>query len=254
MAMLRNTAKDKLKAGQAVFGPLLSLNSPHLVEICGRVGFDFVYIDCEHGAITHETCEGLVRAAEVVGVPTIVRVPANMPHVILNYLDVGAMGVQVPHVCTKEDAVAAVQAAKYYPLGQRSIGGRWNDYGLGMRLPDYIHFANEQTWLSVMIEDVKALPNLADIMAVEGVDIIHIGPADLASSMGLPAQTSHPEVRRVIETIIKQVAAAGKVAGLTARNAEEAKQTMALGARYIPVNFTGLIAAAGRDFLRAARG
>jgi 4-hydroxy-2-oxoheptanedioate aldolase len=252
--MIRNTAKEKLQAGQPVFGPLFAYNCPNLVELLGRAGFDFIYLDCEHGAITHQACENLVRAAELVGVPTIVRVPSSLPHVILNYLDIGATGVQVPHVCSVEDAVAAVQAAKYFPLGNRSIGGRWSDYGLsGRSLPEYLEFANQNTWVSVMIEDVKALPELDGIMDVEGVDIVHIGPADLASSMGLPAQTNHPEVRRTIEEIIRRVTSRGKIAGLTATNAEAAKRSLELGARYIPVNFTNLVAATSRSFLSQVR-
>ncbi len=253
--MLRNTAKDKLRAGEAIFGPIIGFNSPHLVEICGRVGFDFIFIDCEHGAITTEGCEAMVRAAEVAGVPTIVRVPENSPHVILRYLDTGALGVQVPHVTSRAEAEAVVAAVKYAPLGQRGIaGGRWADYGLTGGLGEAIKFANEQTLISLMIEDVAGVRNLDEIVSVEGVDILAVGPADLSASLGYPGNVNEPKVQQTIDEIVRRVNAAGKVVGVGG-NSEIAgvKRNLARGARYITLGLPGFLANVGREFLRQAR-
>src|SRR3954471_22775999 len=159
--MRENTAKAKLKAGEAIIGPIVGFTSPQLVEIAGRAGFDFVFLDCEHGAIGLDEVENMVRAADLVDVSTIVRVPENNPQQILRYLDLGAGGVQVPHVKTRDDAARAVEASKYRPQGSRGIGGgRAADYGLGARSgSEYMQFANEQTWVSAMIEDVEGVRN-----------------------------------------------------------------------------------------------
>src|SRR5215467_12300021 len=155
--MRENTAKAKLTSGEPVIGPIVGFTSPQLVEIAGRAGFDFVFIDCEHGAIGLDECENLVRAADLVGLSSIVRVPENNPQQILRYLDLGAHGVQVPHLTSKDDALRAVDASKYAPRGSRGMGGgRAADYGLGrITGEDYLEYANQQTWVSGMIEDLE---------------------------------------------------------------------------------------------------
>src|SRR5690606_17013664 len=112
------------------------------------------------------------------------------PQQILRYLDLGAGGVQVPHVKSRDDAARAVDASKYRPQGSRGIGsGRAADYGLGaISGADFMAFSNEQTWVSAMIEDVEGVRNLDQILSVEGLDIIAIGPSDLASSLGHTGQ------------------------------------------------------------------
>lgn len=142
--MLKNTAKEKIKAGKPIIGSTIGFPAPQMVEIFGRIGFDFVFIDCEHGTITTESCEEMVRAAEVAGITPIVRVPDKSPQTILRYLDTGATSVQVPHVNSKADAQAIVEAVKYAPQGKRGVAGsRWADYGLGIPLKEYVAFANE---------------------------------------------------------------------------------------------------------------
>ena len=253
--MRANAAKAKLKAGEAIIGPIIGFTSPQLVEISGRAGFDFVFVDCEHGAIGIDDCENMVRAADVVGVSTIVRVPENNEKQILRYLDLGAGGVQVPHVTTRDDAERAVDAVKYQPAGRRGIGGgRAADYGLGMSASDYMRFANEQTWLSVMIEDVEGVRNLDQILAVDGVDIIAIGPGDLASSMGFTGQIGHPDVQRTIDEIIAQARAAGKAVGVGGNaDLESVRRNIRRGATYLTLGFAGFIGRASRDLLSRAR-
>jgi len=253
--MQRNTALEKTKAGQAIIGPIIGFTSPQLVEICGRIGFDFVFIDCEHGAISVDGCEEMLRAAELVSIPTIVRVPGNDPHVILRYLDAGATGIQVPHVKSKAEAIAAVQAVKYPPVGKRGMAGaRWAEYGFGKPLGDYVKFANENTMVSLMIEDAEAVENLDDILSVEGIDICAIGPSDLAASLGFVAQTQHPRVQATIDDIVKRVNAAGKTAGVGGNSdLQGVRRNMARGARYITLGLTGFIGSASRELLRQAR-
>ncbi|MHB1417506.1 MAG: HpcH/HpaI aldolase family protein [Chloroflexota bacterium] len=254
--MLKNTAKEKILAGQPIVGPTIGFPSPQMVEIFGRIGFDFVFIDCEHGIITTESCEEMVRAAEVVGISPLVRVPENSPQVILRYLDMGATSVQVPHVNTKADALAVVEAAKYAPQGKRGVAGsRWADYGLGKSLKEYVAYANEQTMLLAMIEDIEAVRNLDDILSVDGIDVLAIGPADLCASMGLPGDPNNPAVQRVIDDIIRRTREAGKAVGIGGNNDLAAiLRTIERGSLYVTLTWSSFFAAASRDLLRQARG
>src|SRR5438067_1428762 len=145
--MRTNTLKSKLAAGQPVVGPLLSFNSPELVEFLGLAGFDFVLIDAEHNLVDLDPCLQLVRAADAVGLTPLVRVPRNEPTTILAYLETGAQGIVVPHVRTADDAAAAVRAVKYAPVGRRSSAGssRAAGYGLTQSAGEYFRAANEQT-------------------------------------------------------------------------------------------------------------
>ncbi len=254
--MRDNTAKSKLKAGEAIIGPIVGFTSPQLVEIAGHAGFDFVFIDCEHSAIGLDECEDLVRAADLVGLSTIVRVPENNAGQILRYLDLGAHGVQVPHVTSRDDALRAVDATKYAPKGSRGMGGgRAADYGLGaVRGEAYLQFANEQTWVSTMIEDREGIKNLDQILTVEGLDIIAIGPNDLAASLGYPGQMNHPEVQKTIDEIIAQATAAGKAVGVGGNgDAASIKRNIARGATYLTLGLSGFIGRAARDLLTEAR-
>jgi len=254
--MRENTAKAKLKAGEAIIGPIVGFTSPQLVEIAGRAGFDFVFLDCEHGAIGLDEVENMVRAADLVGVSTIVRVPENNAAQILRYLDLGAHGVQVPHMTTKDDAQRVVDATKYAPQGSRGMGGgRASDYGLGpFSGEDYLAFANQQTWVSGMIEDLEGIRNLDQILTVEGLDIIAIGPNDLAASLGHPGQMQHPEVQKTIDEIIAQATAAGKAVGVGGNgDAESIRRNIQRGATYLTVGYTAIIGRASRALLSRAR-
>jgi 4-hydroxy-2-oxoheptanedioate aldolase len=254
--MRENTAKAKLKSGEAIIGPIVGFTSPQLVEIAGRAGFDFVFIDCEHGAIGLDECENMVRAADVVGLSTIVRVPENNPQQILRYLDLGAHGVQVPHLTSRDDAQRAVDASKYRPLGSRGMGGgRAADYGLGPRSgEEYLAFANQHTWVSGMIEDVEGIRNLDQILTVDGLDIIAIGPNDLAASLGFPGQMQHPDVQRTIDEIIGQARAAGKAVGVGGNSdADSVRRQIQRGATYLTVGYSAIIGRASRALLSRAR-
>jgi 4-hydroxy-2-oxoheptanedioate aldolase len=254
--MRENTAKAKLKAGEPIIGPIIQFTSPQLVEIAGRAGFDFLFIDCEHGAIGLDECENMVRAADLVGLSTIVRVPENHAGQILRYLDLGAHGVQVPHLTTKDDALRAVDASKYQPQGSRGMGGgRSGDYGLGPRSGEaLLAFANEHTWVSGMIEDEEGIKNLDQILTVEGLDIIAIGPNDLASSLGHPGNPQHPEVQKTIDEIVAQAKAAGKAVGIGGNgDAESIRKNIARGATYMTVGYTAIIGKASRALLSQVR-
>lgn len=253
--MHRNLTKAKLSAGQPVFGLTLSFPSEGVVELCGYLGFDFVMIDAEHSAVNEAMCEHLVRAAEVAGITPIVRVPHNERALILRYLETGAQGVQVPHISSRADAEAAVRAARYHPEGERGLAGsRWADFGATRPLGEYIKFANEQIMVNAMVEDAPGLKNLAEIVAVPGVDAVFIGPTDLSQALGVPGQTKHPSVVETIDQMIKQIRAAGKVVGIAGGDAETSRMYVDKGALWITTSPAYLLTKAGREYLRAVRG
>ena len=178
-----NTLKQKLKDGKAVFGAMITFPSPPVVEMLGLIGFDWVLIDNEHGSITVDSSEDMIRAAELTGVAPIVRPVANRPEIIAPFLDRGAWGVQIPHVNTREEAESAVKSCKYFPEGQRGIMSRSRpaDYGIIGTAREYAAKANANTLVCLMLEEVEAIDNLQELVTVKGVDVFFIGAGDLSS-------------------------------------------------------------------------
>jgi 2-keto-3-deoxy-L-rhamnonate aldolase RhmA len=252
--MRTNILKQKLREGKAVFGAMITFPSPPIVEMLGYMGFDWVLIDNEHGSITVDTAEDMIRAGELTGVAPIVRPVANRPEVIAPFLDRGAWGVQVPHVNTRAEAEAAVSACKYYPEGQRGIfsRGRPAEYGIGGTTPEYVKAANANTLVCLMLEEVEAIRNIDDICSVKGVDVLFIGSGDLSQSMGYPGQQTHPEVQALMEDGVKRIRQAGIIAGVSCPDALIPK-FLGLGVQYFHSNVGTLLQSAGEAYLKTVR-
>ncbi len=249
--MIENRAKKKIAGGEPAYGVMLSWSSPDLVEFFGYLGFDWIFIDAEHGVIGRDACVELVRACNLTGMTPIVRVPDKSEGTILGYLETGALGVIVPHTNTAADARAAVNAIKYSPLGRRGAGSttRAANYGLTQTPTEYFRRANEETIVSALVEETEGLRHLDEIMAVEGIDSVGIGPGDLAMTLGLPGQPNHPDVRKMVVDAEARVVAAGKTLDSVVRDAAEAREAAARGSRLIAVSAVSLLASAGRAFL-----
>jgi len=245
--------KATLHSGPAI-GLSVMIPSPQIVEMAGRLGFDWVLIDCEHGTINRETVELMAMAAQAGGTTPIARPVTNSPDAILQVLEAGALGVQVPHVSTAGQARAAVAAVKYHPLGARGLaaGTRPAGYGFGGSAADYVEASNRETLVCVQIEDPEGLVNLPAILAVPGIDVFFVGPSDLAQAMGYPGRTDVPEVRSAIDGAFRTILAAGKIPGTTGAP-DAIPGLIRRGIRYTYTHLTRLLAQAGRDFLRAAR-
>ena len=253
--MLRNLAKERIKAGKPIVGAVVHFAAPDFVEMLGFAGLHWVFIDCEHGAMSEESVEGMVRAAEVSGITPIVRPPGDDPHVILRYLDLGAQGLIIPHVETKEDAEAAVRNTKYYPLGERGVGRvRWSKWGTAGSEGELLAQANEMTMIIALVESAKGVENLPGILSVEGIDAILIGPSDLSQSLGLPCQYTHPKVREYVDRIMDTCIAAKKPVGIGFNNGEEARKFIQRGGSMVYINENFLIQNACRTYLRTIEG
>jgi 4-hydroxy-2-oxoheptanedioate aldolase len=206
----KNTLKEKLKAGTPCLGAFINFPSPHAVEICGLCGLDFVIVDAEHGPMSIESAESMVRAAQLTGMTPIVRVAQNLPQVILQYLDAGALGVQMPMINTVQDAELAIASVKFYPEGRRGLAGtRAASYGLGAPLPEYVLEANRETMLITHVETLAAVDALPQVLKLDAIDVVFIGPTDLSLTMGYPGQPTHPEVQVAINLVVERARAAG---------------------------------------------
>ena len=232
--MQTNLTKAKIKAGKPALGVMLNFPSPAVVEVCGYAGLDFIVIDAEHGPMDPETTESMVRAAELTGITPLARIGQNVQQYILRYLDAGVMGVQMPWVNTKADAEAVIRSVKYTPIGKRGLAGvRVAQYGLTAPLPQYIQQANQETMIITQVETVEAVETLPQVLELEPIDVIFIGPTDLSVSMGFPGRPSEPVVQAAIDSVIKQSLEAGKAVGTIARDSEHAKQLIDKGVTYL---------------------
>lgn len=252
--MRKNPLRAKLRNGEPVVGLFINLPSPALVEMAGLMGYDYVIIDGEHGISDLETCEHMVRAAETVGITPLVRIAENAQQNILRYLDAGALGVQIPMVNSRADAEAVVRSVFYPPKGRRGLAGvRASHYGIGLGVTQYVQMANQELLAIVQIETTQAVANAKEICAVDGVDIVFIGPSDLSSSMGLAGQPTHPDVLRSIEAVGKAAQDAGKAAGTIARDAEAYERWRTAGFQYLATGVTNLVQSAGASLLASVR-
>ena len=252
--MRENTLKQKLEAGQAAFGVMITFPSAPVVEMLGYLGFDWVLIDNEHGSITVDNSEDLIRAAELSNIAPIVRPVANRPEIIAPFLDRGAFGVQVPHVNTAEEARATVDAVKYYPEGHRGIfsGSRPADFGFAGSTQDYVKQANANTLVCLMLEEVEAIDNLGELVTVDGVDVYFIGSGDLSQSMGYPGQQTHPEVQAQMEKGVKIITDAGRIAGCSCPDSLVPK-FLDLGVQYFHSNVSRLLQSSSNEYLKSMR-
>ncbi len=253
--MLANTTKAKLAAGETVLGCFFRWAEPTLAEYVAMQGWDFLVFDGEHGSLQPRDVEGLCRAAELRGVTPIVRATTNQAHVILRYLDTGAHGVHVPWVNTAAGVEEAVQAVKYGPRGRRGLAGsRASDFGLGESLADYTARANRETLVVIHIETREAVGAVEDYLAVDGVDVLFIGPTDLSHSLGHPGDPSHPDVTAAMERVAEAVAGSGKALGIYAGTASFAREWMARGARYVTTGSDAFMGRGMQGYLAELRG
>ncbi|MBP0614559.1 HpcH/HpaI aldolase family protein [Jiella mangrovi] len=211
--MSQTSFRERGRSGQPLNGTFAAIPHPVAVEVIARAGLDFLCIDWEHSQISRGEIENLVRAAEAGGAVAMVRVPGNNAEAIAAVLDSGAEGVLVPRVSSAEEAEAAVRATRYPPDGERGAGpGRASRYGYD--IADYVATANAKILLCVQVETVRAVENIEAIAAVEGVDLVFIGPGDLAVSMGAFGPGGTERLEAAIETVIAACRSAGKAVGL----------------------------------------
>jgi 4-hydroxy-2-oxoheptanedioate aldolase len=217
----------EMEGGRRLVGAFVQSHDPASIELLGHLGFDFLCVEGEHSAMGVETIRALVAAAELTPAPPLVRVAGNDPVLIAAALDAGAQGVVVPRVDSGPEAAAAVASTRYPPDGARGLGpGRAAAYGRGV--PEYLASANAEVLLAVQVETRAAVDDLDAIFAVDGVDMIFVGPGDLGASLGI-ADPRGPELLETVESILRRAKEAGRLTGIFAADPEAADRWRALG-------------------------
>ena len=226
--------RQRLAAGEPLYGTVVTLTTPQAADALARVGFDWLWIDMEHGPLDLATVQGLLQGAGE-GCACLVRVPANDPVWLQRVLDLGPAGVIVPHVDSVEAAQAALDACRYPPRGHRSVGiGRAQGYGADLR--DYLETAHERVLVLPQVEHADAVEQIDAILALDGIECVVVGPFDLSASLGHPGELDHPEVTRAIRRVISACRDAGKRAGIFAGNTAFARAWQAEGMQLLALS------------------
>jgi len=189
--MRENRIKRKLQEGQTVTVVSGHANTD-MIDFLGQFGFDGIWLEGEHGPLSWEQIGDMSRACDLWGMTSVTRVNNNDPGIIMRALDRGTMGIIVPHVNTRQAAEQAMKSAKYAPMGYRGMFGGRQSFGV----PDYFKRANDQTMVVVLIEEIEAVHNLADILTVDNIDVFFVAPSDLAQTIGILAMPPILRCRR----------------------------------------------------------
>ncbi len=255
MPVRANSLKQKLREGQIVFGTFVRTADPAVIEVLAHSGLDFVVLDSEHSPLTLRDVAQLVRAADGIGLPTIVRVARNDPVLIMQALDMGALGVQVPQVNTASEALAAARAARYPPEGDRGFAATTRAACHGfMPTREYHQLSNTEIMVVIYIETAQAVQNVEKIAEVPGVDVLFVGPFDLSVSYGVPGELDHHRMQAAIDEVAGICRKAGKHAGILAGTPERAYDLIQRGYRYIVYGSDlGLMAQGTSQALHAIR-
>lgn len=232
--------RQQLESGETVVGTFQSIDSVIVAETAGLAGFDFTILDQEHGPLTAESSLSLCAATENGGASPVVRVRENAPAEIQRALDIGAAGVEIPQIETRDDAEAAVAAARFDPTGERGLSPYVRAGGYDGS-DDYTTEQNESTLVIVHVEGERGLDNLDEILAVDGINVVFLGPYDLSQSLGIPGQVTDDCVEETMEDVCRRARDAGKIVGTYADTPELAEQWIDAGVQFVAVSVDATI-------------
>lgn len=232
--LLQGGLKSRLMKKEVLFGVIVEIPEPAMVEILGLAGFDFALIDCEHGPLCIRTVDTLVRACHSTSIVPIVRTGGSSPAEILRVLECGASGIHVPHVNGRLQAEQLVQSSRYHPKGNRGLNPFVRAASFSAQpIEDYIEAANRETLLAISLEGKQGIANLEEILGIPDVDVVFLGPYDLSQSLDLPGQVSHPSVTALLDSLVQKILASGKAAGIFAGSVSAAKNWIEKGVQYV---------------------
>lgn len=248
MEKLRNPAREKLEIGQLALGAGIRLaRTAEIANIMKTAGFDWLFIDLEHGSMSIDTASQISVAALNSGIAPIARVPNGEYSMATRLLDNGAVGIVVPHVDTAEEAAEIVGKLKYPPIGHRSVVGTMPHFGYRqVSMKETASAVNEASLTIVMIETPKGVANAAEIASVPGIDILLVGSNDLCSEMGITGEFSHPRFVQALKTVASACIDAGKWPGLAGVYSEE------LIGEYLKFGFRFILCGADLAFMMSA--
>ena len=250
MELPPNAFKRALKAGKTQIGLWSSLSSNYSVEVIAGAGFDWILLDTEHSPADLENLLTQLQAAAPYPAHPVVRVPWNDMVTMKRVLDIGAQSLLVPYVSTDEEARKAVSYTRYPPAGVRGVAGTTRATRFG-RIKDYARRAHEEICVLVQVETQAALDNIDAICAVEGIDGVFIGPADLHASMGFPGEIANPKVKPLIDEAIRRIRKRGCAPGILTPSEADARHWLECGALFVAVGADVGILARGAEALAA---
>lgn len=224
--------KERLAAGEALVGTFLNLGSPLAAEICGLAGFDWALVDLEHGAGTEAELIPTLQALAHTGAAPLVRVESNERPRFARALDAGAAGVMVPRVDSAADAQRAVASMRYPPRGVRGVAYMNRGAGWAADAPE------RDALCAIQIESAQAVAEADAIAAVEGVDVLFVGPSDLRQALGGPIDDA-------VASVLEAARAAGKAAGILVRSRDALEAALAQGFRFVGIGSDSLFLAEG---------
>lgn len=236
-----NSFKQALKDGKTVFGCWLGLADTFSAEVMGTAGFDWLVIDGEHAPNDLRSILAQLQVLEASPSHPVVRVPIGQTYMIKQVLDAGAQTVLVPMLDNADQARQLVRDVRYPPHGDRGVGYALTRAAQFSKIADYGTTADAQICLLVQVESIKGLENLDDILALDGIDGVFIGPADLAADMGHMGNAMHPDVQDAIMGALSKIDAAGKAAGILSTKDEMTHAAIKAGARFVAVGADVLI-------------
>jgi 2-keto-3-deoxy-L-rhamnonate aldolase RhmA len=253
---LRESSSFRKRVAQRelLLGSLIATACPQHVEILGRLGYDFVFIDLEHGDFFLSDLRGLIIAADAQGITPLVRVSWNRPEYILKALDLGAKGVILPHVGSKDELVKAVESALYPPKGSRGAAPCIRSAGyFETNWEQFQDKSNEEVLVIPCIEDKKGMENLSSMLDIDGVDIFCLGPFDYSVDIGLPGKRTDPKVVNQMRRAAEEIISSGKHVMYPVLDFNEMEEWVKVGVRIFVYGIdTVIYAMALRNFLEKA--
>jgi len=246
--------KTKLNSEKPMFGIGSSLGSNIFAELAGRCGFDWLWIDLEHGIGDVKDMSLQIQAVSDLEIAPIVRLPSNDAAMFKKALDLGAEGIMIPFVSTAAEAKAAAKAMKYAPEGIRGVAKFTRAAEFGQNFDKYFANANKELTLVVQIETEEGVNNIEEIAQVDGVDVIFVGPLDLSVSMGIAQQYNHPKFIETIKIIQKACEKYGKVPGILVPGITNLPTYLEMGFKFLVVGSDGSILSKGlQDLLKTCK-
>jgi 4-hydroxy-2-oxoheptanedioate aldolase len=254
MPALLNPLKHRLAAGEILYGCWLGMADPYAAEMAATCGFDWLLIDGEHAPNDLRTTMAQLAVIEPSPSQPVVRLRDDDPARIKQMLDAGAQSLLIPMIESAEQARRALAATRYPPEGMRGVGSSLARASRFSAIPDYLTTANDQICLILQVESRAGLAALDEILAIDGVDCVFIGPADLAADMGYLGNASHAAVRAAVFDALSRIAASGKAAGVLSTEDAFIEDCLKAGARFVGVGidvltYVGALRARARHFI-----
>lgn len=214
--MIENRVKGILKAGGTVIGcQVAEVRSPNIAQMYATAGFDFIFIDMEHGGFNMETVGDFITASKAGNIVPVVRVPALEEHLLSRPLDLGACGLIIPHIQSREQVQKVIEYTKFKPMGNRGLAPvRAHSDFAKVDVPQFLKEANQNTMIIIMVEDDEAIEQIDELISVDGVDVAFMGTMDLSYNLGLPGQVRHSEILKRIDRVIEACEKKGVAFGM----------------------------------------